>query len=186
MKYLIAALGNTGLEYANTRHNVGFLIADTIAAKYNAGFKNERLAAKAEFRIKNKLLHIIKPTTFMNLSGKAVKYWMDTLQIPPEHLLVITDDINLPFGKLRLRTRGSHGGHNGLASIQEMMETTAFSRLRFGIGNQFPSGHQVDYVLGQWSAEEQTELPPMLQTAGEAAEAFVLAGPVFAMNKFNS
>ncbi|MBK6731993.1 MAG: aminoacyl-tRNA hydrolase [Bacteroidetes bacterium] len=186
MIYLIAALGNIGLEYANTRHNAGFLIADAIARKHNVVFKDERLAAKIEFRIKNKILHVIKPTTYMNLSGRAVKYWMDTLQIPTENLLVITDDINLPFGKLRIRTKGSHGGHNGLASIQDLIGTADYSRLRFGVGNNFTTGRQVDYVLGQWSNEEKKELEFYIKIAGEAVEEFALAGPAITMNKFNT
>lgn len=174
------------MEYANTRHNVGFLIADALARKHSALFKEERLASKTDFRLKNKILHVIKPNTYMNLSGRAVKYWMDNLDIPIENILVVTDDINLPFGVLRLKTKGTHGGHNGLANIQDMLLTSEYQRLRFGVGNDFPKGRQVEYVLGQWNAEENKTLPEKIALSVEAIESFALAGAERTMNIYNT
>ncbi|MFN3940098.1 MAG: aminoacyl-tRNA hydrolase [Chitinophagales bacterium] len=186
VKYLIAGLGNIGSEYMNTRHNAGFLVAEELAQRHNAIFKDERLAAKTTFRLKNKILHVIKPATYMNLSGRAIKYWMDKLEIPHTHILVITDDIHLPFGKIRIKTKGSHGGHNGLANIEQMIGTSEYTRLRFGVGNTFQPGSQVEYVLGNWSDSEKATLSERIQLCADAAESFVLAGAERTMNYFNT
>lgn len=186
MKYLIAGLGNFGNEYIHTRHNAGFLVVEELAKRHNAIFKDERLAAKTEFCLKNKILHVIKPNTYMNLSGRAIKYWMDKLEIPAVQILVITDDINLPFGKIRIKTKGSHGGHNGLANIEELIGTSEYTRLRFGVGNNFQPGRQVDYVLGNWSETEKETLKERIQICADAAESFVLTGAERTMNIFNT
>jgi PTH1 family peptidyl-tRNA hydrolase len=186
MKYLIAGLGNIGPEYELTRHNIGFLAADQLADKNGTDFVTNRLAYTADFRYKGKSIHIIKPTTFMNLSGKALNYWMKDLKIPIENVLVITDDIALPYGKLRLRPKGSHGGHNGLRNIEETLGTQEFARLRFGIGGDFPKGRQIDYVLGNFSKNEFAELPLHIDKACEIALSFCTAGIQLTMNQFNN
>lgn len=185
MKFLIVALGNIGSEYTYTRHNVGFLIADRMASKYNFSFKNDRYADIAEFRLKNKWVTIVKPTTYMNLSGKAYKYWIDKLEIPKEQTIVLVDELALPFGQIRIKTNGSSGGHNGLANIESVMQSGQYPRLRFGIGNQFHKGDQVNYVLGKWSEDEVKFLPEYLDYAILAIEECVLAGFPLAMSKFN-
>jgi PTH1 family peptidyl-tRNA hydrolase len=185
MKFLVIALGNIGAEYQFTRHNVGFLIADRMANKYSVAFKNDRLADIAEFRIKNKICIMIKPTTYMNLSGKAFKYWMDKLEIPIDNTMVLVDDIALPFGTLRIKKNGSHGGHNGLANIEEELKTANYPRLRFGIGNEFHTGGQIDYVLGKWNDHEVEKLPGYLDRSIEAIEECILAGFNNGMNKYN-
>lgn len=185
MKFLIVALGNIGSEYAYTRHNVGFLVADRMASKYNFSFKNDRYADMAEFRLKNKKVTIIKPTTYMNLSGKAYKYWLDKLEIPKEQSIAVVDELALPYGQLRIKTSGSSGGHNGLTNIEQELQTGQYPRLRFGIGNEFHKGGQVDYVLGKWTDEEVKFLPEYLDRTILALEECILAGFPLAMSKYN-
>lgn len=185
MKYLIAGLGNIGPEYELTRHNIGFLVLDQLAEKNGADFRPGRHAFYTEVRHKGKTLTLLKPTTFMNLSGKAVNYWLKELKIPVEHLLVITDDIALPYGKLRMRPKGSNGGHNGLGNIQEMLNTEAYSRLRFGVGSDFSKGRQVDYVLSNFSGSEMAALPLFIDKSIEAVHAFVNLGIDKAMTEVN-
>lgn len=185
MKYLIIGLGNIGDDYADTRHNIGFLVADALAASGDASFKSDRHAAVTKITLKGRTLVVIKPSTFMNLSGKAVRYWMQKEEIPLENILIIVDDLALPLGALRLRTKGSDGGHNGLISIIEYLESTDFSRIRFGIGNDFAKGYQIDYVLGRWSDEETKILMPKVKEAVEMIKSFVLIGPERTMNFFN-
>jgi PTH1 family peptidyl-tRNA hydrolase len=185
-KYLIAGLGNIGEEYANTRHNIGFIVADALAGELGVKFSIERHSYKAEGKLKNKLLIILKPSTYMNLSGKAVKYWLDKEKIPLENLLVITDDVDLDLGVLRLRTKGSGGSHNGLNHIIETLLITDWARLRFGIGKDYARGFQVDYVLGQWSKKEEKLLLPRIEIAVSIIKSFVLAGPAQTMSDFNN
>lgn len=185
MKFLIVALGNIGAEYAYTRHNVGFLVADRMASKYNFSFKNDRYADMAEFRLKNKKVTIIKPTTYMNLSGKAYKYWLDKLEIPKDQSIAVVDELALPYGQLRIKTSGSSGGHNGLTNIEQELQTGQYPRLRFGIGNEFHKGGQVDYVLGKWTDEEVKFLPEYLDRTILALEECILAGFPLAMSKYN-
>jgi PTH1 family peptidyl-tRNA hydrolase len=184
-KFLIAALGNIGAEYQGTRHNAGFDVADAFAAKHGAAFQSGRLADITEIRYRGKLLIVIKPTTYMNLSGRAVKYWMDKERIDAEHILVIMDDIAIPLAKLRLRASGSDGGHNGLKSIQENIGTTAYPRLRFGIGGDYPKGHQVEFVLGKWTDSELPIVSRKIQASAEVIESFVVRGLPMAMNEAN-
>lgn len=186
MKYLIVGLGNIGEEYARTRHNIGFMVLDAFAEASNLSFERERYGDICHTRLKNKQVVLLKPSTYMNLSGKAVRYWMEKENIPLENILVIVDDIALGFGAIRLRGSGSDAGHNGLKNIAEMLGTDKYARLRFGIGNDFPRGCQVDYVLGRFSPEEQKELPARIETAVEAMKEFVLAGIQTAMCKFNN
>ena len=185
MKYLIAGLGNIGPEYELTRHNIGFLILDQLADQQKANFKVDRLAEKAEFKFKGRNIHLIKPSTYMNLSGKAVSYWMNELKIPKENLLVLVDDIALPFGSLRLRTKGSSAGHNGLGNIELVLGGQDYSRLRFGIGNTFGKGQQVDFVLSNFSQEEFQKLPDLIKKANEMVISFCTAGPALTMTQFN-
>jgi PTH1 family peptidyl-tRNA hydrolase len=184
-KFLIVGLGNPGPEYKYTRHNVGFLVADRLADELNARFSSERYAEAAKARYRGKMLIIIKPQTYMNLSGKAVRYWLEKEKIPLENLLVITDDINLPFGQIRLRGKGSHGGHNGLKNIIELLQTQQFPRLRIGIGKDFAPGEQVDYVLGKWTPAEVERLPGILDRSVDAVIHFVQEGLQNTMTKFN-
>lgn len=186
MKYLIVGLGNIGAEYADTRHNAGFRVADTMAAVAGAVFSADRYGAVTTIRHRGQEVFLLKPSTYMNLSGKAVRYWMQKERIPLENVFVVVDDIALPFGHLRIRKSGSDGGHNGLSSIAECVGGQNYARLRFGIGGDFPKGMQVDYVLGRWTEQQQQLLPELLKTAGEAALAFVAEGPDRAMNKFNT
>jgi PTH1 family peptidyl-tRNA hydrolase len=186
MKYLIAGLGNIGAEYSNTRHNIGFKIADALAADLNGTFKVDRLASVCSVKYRARTLVIIKPTTYMNLSGKAVKYWLEKEKIAVENLLVVLDDIALPFGVLRLRPKGSDAGHNGLSHIIQTLGTNQFARLRFGVGNDFRKGYQVDYVLGEWPKEEEKELPFKINDAVEAIKSFTTIGLARTMNKFNT
>lgn len=186
MKYLIACLGNIGDEYANTRHNIGFIIADALAADLGAKFVTDRLASRAEARLKNKTVVIIKPTTYMNLSGKAYKYWLTVDKIEVENSLVVTDDIDLDPGVLRLKTKGSGGSHNGMNNIIEMMGTTEFPRLRVGIGSDFARGFQVDYVLGKFTKQEEKLFMERIPVAVEMIKSFILAGPLNTMNAFNN
>lgn len=185
MKYLIAGLGNIGPEYAFTRHNIGFMVLDRLAAQNDFKFSFEKLAFVAEWKYKGRQFYFIKPTTFMNLSGKAIRYYMDQYKIPKENLLVIVDELQLPFGTLRIKPKGSHGGHNGLKNIEEMLGTAEYPRLRFGIGNNFSRGRQVDYVLNPFSKEEMSEIQIFLDTAGDMVVAFCTLGIQYAMNNYN-
>jgi peptidyl-tRNA hydrolase, PTH1 family len=185
MKYLIAGLGNIGPEYELTRHNIGFLVLDRIADNHKIEFTTQRLADKAELKFKGKQLHLIKPNTYMNLSGKAIAYWLQELKIPKENLLVIVDDLALPFGTLRMRTKGSSAGHNGLKNIELLLAGQEYARLRFGIGNEFNKGQQVDYVLSNFTPKEFEELPPLMDKAEEMVKSFCTIGPERTMNFFN-
>lgn len=186
MKYLVTGLGNIGDEYANTRHNIGFIIADALAQEFGTKFTTDRLASRAEARLKNKTVVIIKPTTYMNLSGKAYKYWLTTENIEVANSIVITDDIDLAPGVLRLKTKGSGGSHNGLNHIIETLGNTDFPRLRVGIGNDFARGFQVDYVLGKFTKEEEKLFLERIPVAIEMIKSFILAGPTVTMNSFNN
>lgn len=185
-KYLIVGLGNIGHEYSGTRHNVGFDVADAFADKHEALFVQERHAAVAKMRLKGKQVIIIKPSTYMNLSGKAVKYWMDKEDIALENVLVVVDEVALPLSKIRLRKGGSSAGHNGLKSIEESLETQVYPRLRFGIGDTFPKGMQVEYVLGKWTNSESPIVKLKVEKTVEVVETFILAGIDTAMNLFNN
>lgn len=185
MKYLIVGLGNIGAEYAETRHNIGFKVLDALAGASDAFFTTGRYGAVATLRHKGHTLILIKPSTYMNLSGKAVRYWMDAERIAPENLLVVSDDIALPFGALRMRAKGSAGGHNGLKNIAELLGTEEFARMRFGVGGDFPRGHQVDYVLGEWTEEERAAMPERLKLFGDAILSFATIGLERTMNLFN-
>ena len=184
-KFLIAGLGNIGTEYANTRHNIGFKILDELAQQKDITFESARLGDISNFKIKGRSVLLLKPSTYMNRSGKAVQYWLEKEKIPISNLLVVTDDLNLYFGTLRLKLRGSDGGHNGLKDIQETVGSQLYARFRFGIGSEFSKGKQVDYVLGEWTAEENEKLPERLQRSSALIESFVLAGPQITMNTFN-
>lgn len=185
MKFLIAGLGNIGAEYELTRHNIGFLVLDQLADQYKADFASARLADKSEFRYKGRTIHLIKPTTYMNLSGKAVAYWLKALNVPRENMLVIVDEIALPFGTLRMRTKGSAGGHNGLKNIEETLGDQAYSRLRFGVGSEFNRGQQVDYVLSNFSQEQFQALPEFIKKANEMVLSFCTVGAEKTMSLFN-
>lgn len=186
MKYLIVGLGNIGLEYANTRHNIGFVIADALSNDLKGSFSVERLASYSKVKYKGRTLVIIKPTTYMNLSGKSVKYWMDQEKIPLERILVVLDDIALPLGILRMKARGGDAGHNGLTDIILKLNTDVFPRLRIGIGDDFPRGYQADYVLGQWSRSEEKLMIPRVETAVEIIKSFVTIGIDRTMTTFNN
>jgi PTH1 family peptidyl-tRNA hydrolase len=184
-KFLIVGLGNIGEKYHNTRHNIGFKILDYLAEKEEATFETVKLGDVTTVKVKGRTLILLKPSTYMNLSGKAVKYWLEKEKIPLENLLVITDDLNLPFGTLRLKTKGSDGGHNGLKDIQDKLQTTKYNRFRFGISDTFSKGRQVDYVLGEWNDEENSKLQERLKISGELIKSFALAGVNNTMNQFN-
>lgn len=186
MKYLIVGLGNPGSEYEETRHNIGFKVVDTIARKAEASFEVSRLGEVSTVRFKGRSLVLLKPSTFMNLSGKAVRYWMESENIPLDRVLIVTDDLALPFGTLRIRAKGSGGGHNGLGNIEQVLATSKYARLRFGIGDDFNRGQQVDYVLGTWSAQEVAALEPRLDRCAEAIHSFVTIGLERTMNHFNN
>jgi PTH1 family peptidyl-tRNA hydrolase len=186
MNYLIAGLGNIGDEYANARHNVGFMVLDAWAKASNAVFTPQRYAARVDIKFKGRTFILIKPSTYMNLSGKAVNYWMQTEHIAPENVLVVVDDLALPFGTLRLRKQGSDGGHNGLKHINETLGHQNYARLRMGIGNSFAQGQQIDFVLGSFEKEEQKLLPEILTRAVETVKAFGTIGIDRAMNIYNS
>lgn len=186
MKYLITGLGNIGAEYAETRHNIGFKVVDTLAAATGSVFSSDRYGAITTLRHRGQELFLLKPSTYMNLSGKAVRYWMQKERIPLENVFIVVDDIALPFGYIRIRKNGSDGGHNGLKSIAECLGGQNYARLRFGIGGDFPKGAQIDYVLGEWTADEKAQLPELLKTASDAILSFVAEGPDRAMNKFNT
>ena len=186
MKYLIVGLGNIGPEYENTRHNIGFMVVDALAKKHGATFSSSRLSFKAEFKHKGRSFHLIKPTTYMNLSGKAVRFWMNDLKISKENILVIVDDLAIPFGSLRMRGKGSAAGHNGLKDIEQQTGGSNYPRLRFGIGDNFSKGRQVDFVLGSFGKDEEAELPLLIDKACQMVEAFGSIGIARAMNQFNS
>jgi PTH1 family peptidyl-tRNA hydrolase len=183
--FLIAGLGNIGSEYEGTRHNIGFDVLDSLVSKYGGSYSTDRLAAKAEISYRGKTLTCIKPTTYMNLSGNAVRYWLEKKKIPLERLLVITDDIALPLSRLRLRGEGSDAGHNGLKSIFEELQTEKYPRLRYGVGNGFPRGMQVEYVLGRWRTEEIPLIKIKNEKAVQIVESFVHMGLERTMNDYN-
>jgi PTH1 family peptidyl-tRNA hydrolase len=184
-KYLVVGLGNIGDKYANTRHNIGFKILDYLAKKESLTFETAKLGDMTTFKLKGRTIFLLKPSTYMNLSGKAVKYWLTKEKIPMENLLVVTDDLNIPFGTLRLKTKGSDGGHNGLQDIQDKLQTTKYNRFRFGISDSFNKGSQVDYVLGEWDEEENSKLDERLNISVDLIKSFVLAGVSNTMNEFN-
>lgn len=184
-KFLIVGLGNIGAEYANTRHNIGFKVLDYIAKKESLDFQTVKLGALAEYKVKGRTLLLLKPNTYMNLSGNAVQYWMEKEKIAKENILIITDDLNLPFGTIRIKPKGSDGGHNGLKSIQQLLNSADYPRFRFGISDDFKKGRQVDYVLGEWDEEEKAKLPERLEVAFQAIESFALAGLGNTMTAFN-
>ena len=184
-KYLLVALGNIGAEYENTSHNIGFKIADELIKDKHVSFDMRRLAFYATYKFKGKTIHVIKPTTYMNLSGKAIKYWMQELNIPVENTLTLVDDLALPFGKIRLKPSGSDAGHNGLKSLAEHLNSTTYPRLKFGIGDNFSKGRQIDYVLGQWTKKEEEELGSYISKAIKSIEDFFQVGLERAMN-FNN
>jgi PTH1 family peptidyl-tRNA hydrolase len=185
MSYLIAGLGNIGSEYEGTRHNIGFDVVDALVSKHGGSFTIDRLAAKAEITYRGKMLTCIKPTTYMNLSGKALRYWMEKKKIPVERLLVITDDIALPLSRLRIRGNGTDAGHNGLKSVFEELQTDKYSRLRFGVGNDFPRGMQVEYVLGNWREEDIPLVKIKIEKSVQVVESFVHMGLERTMNDYN-
>ena len=185
MKYLIVGLGNIGPEYADTRHNIGFMVADALAKQSQTSFYNMRLAYYTELGYKGRQIHLIKPTTYMNLSGKAVNYWMQELKIPIENILIVVDDLALPFGAIRLKPKGSNAGHNGLKSMEASLGSANYARLRFGIGDNFPKGRQADYVLSGFDADEQPELPSLIDRSIEIIQSFVSVGAQLTMTRFN-
>ncbi|WP_235835912.1 aminoacyl-tRNA hydrolase [Cognatitamlana onchidii] len=184
-KFLIVGLGNIGEKYENTRHNIGFKILDYFAMKEGLTFETQKLGDVTTYKLKGRTFIFMKPNTYMNLSGKAVLYWLTKEKVPLENLLIITDDLNLPFGSIRLKTKGSDGGHNGLKDIQDKLNTTKYNRFRFGISDAFSKGRQVDYVLGEWTSEESERLEERLKTSAELIKSFALAGINNTMNSFN-
>ena len=184
-KFLIVGLGNVGEKYANTRHNIGFKIIDEAAEEHNVTFETDKLGDVATFRFKGRTFILLKPSTFMNLSGKAVKYWMDKEKISIDNLLVVTDDLNIDFGSIRIKAKGSNGGHNGLKDIQEKLQTQQYNRFRFGIGENYSNGRQIDFVLGSWSKEEQSQLIERIPVATKAIISFGTDGINNTMNMFN-
>ena len=186
MNYLIVGLGNIGVEYANTRHNMGFMVLDAWAQASNIVFESGRYGSTASISFKGRKFYLLKPSTYMSLSGKAVRYWMNELDIPVENLMVISDDLNLPFGTLRLRKGGSAGGHNGLSNINELIGTQDYARIRVGIGNDFGRGHQVDFVLGELSDEQKKQMEEISKRAIEGIKAWALMGADRAMNIVNT
>ena len=184
-KYLIVGLGNIGEKYQNTRHNIGFKVLDYFANQEDFTFETQKLGDISTYKLKGRTFIFLKPNTYMNLSGKAVLYWLTKEKIPLENLLVITDDLNLPFGSIRLKTKGSDGGHNGLKDIQDKLNTTKYNRFRFGISDAFGKGRQVDYVLGEWTTEENTTLKERLEKSTQLIKSFALAGINNTMNTFN-
>jgi PTH1 family peptidyl-tRNA hydrolase len=185
MKYLIAGLGNIGAEYELTRHNAGFLVLDQLADKHNTDFTTQRLADKADFRHKSRSIHLIKPTTYMNMSGKAVLYWMTALKIPMANVLIVVDDVALPFGSLRMRGKGSAAGHNGLKNIETELGSQDYPRLRIGVGDGFPKGRQVEYVLSRFSPEEFESLPAIMNKAVDMTLSFCTLGLERTMSQYN-
>ena len=185
MNHLIVGLGNIGPEYAETRHNIGFKVLDALAGASNLVFADKRYGFITELKVKNQTLFLLKPSTYMNLSGNAVRYWMHEKKIELERLLVVVDDLSLPFGALRMKPGGSEAGHNGLRHITQVLGTQQYARLRFGIGNDFPRGGQIDYVLGEFSDADRAIMPERLEVAGEMVKSFALSGIQFTMNHFN-
>ena len=185
MKYLITGLGNIGAEYLGTRHNIGFRVVNQLVESVNGQFTDERYGAIDRIRVKSAELIVLKPNTFMNLSGNAVRYWLQKENIPVENLLVVVDDLALPFGHLRLKPQGSDAGHNGLKNIAQLLNTQSYARLRFGIGNDFPRGGQIDYVLGKFPPEQLQQMPEVLDKAVEIIKSFCLAGIQITMNQYN-
>ena len=185
MNFLIVGLGNIGSEYAQTRHNIGFRVLDALAKASNLVFEDKRYGAVTTLKVKNQTLTLLKPSTYMNLSGNAVRYWMNEKKIPLENVLVVVDDLSLPFGQLRMRPGGSEAGHNGLKHISSVLGTQQYARLRFGIGNDFPRGGQVDFVLGEFTDEDLKTMDERLEMAGEMVKSFALSGIQFTMNHFN-
>lgn len=185
MNFLIVGLGNIGSEYAQTRHNIGFRVLDALAKASNLVFEDKRYGAVTTLKVKNQTLTLLKPSTYMNLSGNAVRYWMNEKKIPLENILVVVDDLSLPFGQLRMRPGGSESGHNGLKHISSVLGTQQYARLRFGIGNDFPRGGQVDFVLGEFTDEDLKTMDERLELAGEMVKSFALSGIQFTMNHFN-
>lgn len=186
MKYLIVGLGNIGPEYADTRHNIGFMVLDYLAQKYDGNFDTGRHSFVTEIKSKGRTFVLVKPTTYMNLSGKAVGHWLSSLKLTPEQLMVITDDIAIPFGKLRIRAKGSAGGHNGLKHIEQTLGHNNYPRLRFGVGDSFSKGKQVDFVLSKFSEDEQPELQTLIEKAADAVISFGTIGLERSMNQFNT
>ena len=186
MKFLVVGLGNIGAEYQGTRHNIGFTVVDALVGEAGATFTTQRYGDVAQMRVKNQQLVVLKPSTYMNLSGEAVRYWAQKEKIDLHHILVVVDDIALPFGAIRLRGKGADGGHNGLKSIDQLLGSQQYARLRFGVGNDFPRGAQVDYVLGHPTAEELAILPDRARVASDAIRAFCLSGLDFAMTHYNN
>lgn len=184
-KFLIVGLGNTGTEYRHTRHNIGFSILDQLAKAEQLSFESDRYADRTEYKFKGRLFILIKPTTMMNLSGKAVRYWLDKEKVSLDNLLIIVDDLNIPFGEIRFKGKGSDGGHNGLKDIQAKMGTSKYARFRFGIGNDYSRGRQIDFVLSTWNSEEKEQLQERLETAADAIRSFGTAGLNITMNQFN-
>lgn len=184
-KYLIVGLGNIGEKYHNTRHNIGFKILDYFTKKEGLNFETKKLGDLTTYKFKGRTFILLKPSTYMNLSGKSVLYWLTKEKIPLENLLIITDDLNLPFGSIRVKTKGSDGGHNGLKDIQDKLQTTKYNRFRFGISNQFSKGRQVDYVLGEWNEEENSKLAKRLDISMELIKSFGTSGISNTMNSFN-
>lgn len=184
-KFLIVGLGNIGSEYVNTRHNIGFKVLDFLAQKESLSFATVKLGALAEYKFKGKTFLLLKPNTYMNLSGKAVKYWMDAANIPLENVLIITDDLNLSFGAIRIKPKGSDGGHNGLKNINLILNTQNYTRFRFGISDEFKKGKQIDYVLGEWNDSEKLKMPERLEMASEIIKTFGTSGLEFTMTAFN-
>jgi len=185
LKYLITGLGNIGDQYIHTRHNIGFKILDALAEASNVFYKDKRYGFIGQYRYKGRIFLLLKPSTYVNLSGKAVNYWMKKEKIPPDRLLVIADDVSIPFGSIRLRPKGGDAGHNGLASISQVLGTSHYPRLRFGIGDDFPKGTQVQYVLGTWSNEELEELPGLIDHCLEMIRAFGTMGLELTMTRYN-
>lgn len=184
-KFLIIGLGNIGDKYKNTRHNIGFLVLDKLAENHKVIFETKKLGDIARFKYKGRTFILLKPNTFMNLSGKAVKYWQTIEKMPLENIMVVTDDLNLPFQTIRIKTKGSSGGHNGLTNINEQLQTQNYSRLRFGVGNSFNKGGQINHVIGEWNQEEEKTLPERIEKCTKAIISFALAGINNTMNVFN-
>jgi len=184
-KFLIVGLGNIGDKYDHTRHNIGFSILDSLATKEKIVFETKKLGDLARFKYKGRTFILLKPNTYMNLSGKSVNYWLKLENIPLENVLVVTDDLNLPYGTIRLKAKGSAGGHNGLTNINEVLQTQNYARLRFGIGSEYSKGRQIDHVLGVWNDEEQEQLSERIEKSGKAITSFALAGLANTMNTFN-
>ena len=185
-KFLIVGLGNIGPEYQNTRHNIGFMMLDAFAQSVNAEWQDKRYGFVAKCRVKSAEMVLLKPSTYMNLSGNAVRYWLQQEKIPVENMLVLVDDLNLPFGTIRIRKKGSNGGHNGLGNIQSVLGSDAYARVRFGIGNEYTRGAQINFVLGKWTAEEEQQLNDRLIVTTELIPSFCLAGIDRTMNQFNN